>query len=157
MQQSNIKILVISIANPILIGVYKNDILIDTISKEGKTSDILPFLFDEILSLYDIKAILYVNGPGSYMAIKIAYIFLKTISIVNKIELYAVNGFDLNNNSPIKALGKKYFFRNILDSKEEIVMSFLGDTVLEEFKLLQTLASLNLKNETLPDYNLPAV
>ncbi|MDC0932760.1 hypothetical protein OAR97_02825 [Arcobacteraceae bacterium] len=156
MQQSNIKILVISISNPILIGVYENDVLINTVSKDGKTSDVLPSLFEELLSLYKINEILYVNGPGSYMAIKIAYIFLKTISIVNKIDLYAVSGFDLNNNSPIKALGKKYFFRNTI-AVEEITIDFLGDTIIEEFRLPSNLDNINLKNETLPDYNLPAV
>jgi len=54
MQQYNIKVLVISISNPILIGIYKENILIDTIRKEGKTSDILPSLFNEILAKYNI-------------------------------------------------------------------------------------------------------
>ena len=40
------------------------------------------------------------------MAIKVAYIFLKTISITRSIDLYACEGFEFNQNSPIKALGK---------------------------------------------------
>jgi len=91
MQQSNYTVVVISISNPILIGIYRNKKLVENISKEGKTSDILPLLFDNILSKYNVENILYVNGPGSYMAIKIAYIFLKTISIVKNIRLYAVS------------------------------------------------------------------
>jgi hypothetical protein len=45
----NISILVISITSPILIGVYKNNNLMETISKEGKTSDVLPIIFDKLL------------------------------------------------------------------------------------------------------------
>jgi len=92
------------------------------------------------------------------MAIKIAYIFLKTISIVNKIELYAVSGFDFNNNSPIKALGKKYFFRdnNKLDD-DKITIEFLNDTIIEDFKVPQNLTNIKYSEDTLPQYNLPAV
>ena len=157
MQQSNVKVIVISISNPILIGIYEDDILVKTISKEGKTSDVLPSLFDEILINYDVKEIFYVSGPGSYMAIKIAYIFLKTISIVNKIKLYAVSGFDFNNNSPIKALGKKYFFREIVNLEEKIIIKFLEDNKLKEFSLPMSLKELKFTENTLPEYNLPAV
>jgi len=158
MQQHNYKSLVISISNPILIGIYDNDELIDTISQDGKTSDVLPLLFEQILTKYNLNSIYYVNGPGSYMAIKIAYIFLKTISIVNKIELYAVSGFDFNNNSPIKALGKKYFFRdnNKLDD-DKITIEFLNDTIIEDFKVPQNLTNIKYSEDTLPQYNLPAV
>ena len=41
------------------------------------------------------------------MAIKVAYLFLKTISISKNIELESCSGFEFNKNSPIKALGKK--------------------------------------------------
>ncbi|MGB5867043.1 MAG: hypothetical protein WBG69_04120 [Arcobacteraceae bacterium] len=158
MQQHNLKALVISVSHPILIGIYDNDTLIETFSRTGKTSDVLPLLFDEILIKYDLSEIYYVNGPGSYMAIKIAYIFLKTISIVNKIDLYAVSGFDFNNNSPIKALGKKYFFRhnNKLDD-DKITIEFLNDTIIEDFKLPQNFKNIKYSQDTLPQYNLPAV
>ena len=73
-----VSVVVVSISSPILIGIYKDDILIDTIQSEGKTSDILPSIFDELLKKYSITNIYYANGPGSYMAIKISYVFLKT-------------------------------------------------------------------------------
>jgi len=157
MQQSKYKVLVISIAQPILIGVYKDDVLIETIAKEGKTSEILPSIFHKLLSQYNIFQIYYVSGPGSYMAIKIAYIFLKTISIVNQIELYAVSGFDFNNNSPIKALGKKYFFRESNKIDDKIRVELLGDTIIEDFDLPTQLRGIQVTSETLPRYNLPAV
>lgn len=148
-----VKVLVISIATPILIGVYENDNLVESISKEGMTSDILPMLFKDILDRYDISELLYVNGPGSYMAIKVAYIFLKTISITNKIALRACDGFEFNGNSPIKALGKKYFIKK----DGSILIDFLKDEEIKGFELPKKLDKLVFSDDSLPTYNLPAV
>ncbi len=149
-----IEALVISIANPLLIGIYKDKILIEEINKEGMTSDILPIVFENLLEVYDIKRVTYVNTPGSYMAIKVAYVFLKTISITKNIEFFACSGFEFNENSPIKALGKKYF----INSSTGIKVDFLDkDTKMSDFKLPKQLNSINFSDETLPIYNLPAV
>ncbi|MCK9336459.1 MAG: hypothetical protein M0P43_01380 [Arcobacteraceae bacterium] len=148
-----VEVVVVSIANPLLVGVYENDTLIQTFSNDGKTSDILPQLFDEISKQYHIKSLLYVNGPGSYMSIKVSYIFLKTISIVNNIPLIAINGFELNQNSPIKAIGKKYF----MQKDDKIILSDLNDSVIKDFELPQYLQNLKRSLDNLPNYVLPAV
>jgi tRNA A37 threonylcarbamoyladenosine modification protein TsaB len=146
---------VISIANPISIGIYKDGILDETLEKEGKTSDILPHIVDELLKNTSIDEIIYVNGPGSYMSIKIAYIFLKTLSITLDIPFMAISGFHLNNNSPIKALGQKYFF---LESNNEIKMRFLEENeLIHSFALPQKINCNLCIEDTLPNYQLPAV
>ena len=151
----NIDVFVISLASPILIGIYENNTLIDTLSLEGKTSEVLPDIFKNILKQYKINNIIYVNGPGSYMAIKVAYIFLKTICIINKIEFLACSGFDVNSNSPIKALGKKYF---VQDTNKEIFMRVLNeDEILNDFLLPKNINISNYSKDTLPNYQLPAV
>jgi tRNA A37 threonylcarbamoyladenosine modification protein TsaB len=149
-----IKVLVISIATPILIGIYKENKLIKTISKDGKTSDILPTIFKTILSKYEISEILYVNGPGSFMSIKVSYLFLKTISITNDISFKATNGFYFNDNSPIKALGKKYFFK---DNNGKITTDFLKDNKIRNFTLPNFLTMDIFSDDILPSYNLPVV
>ena len=149
-----IEVLVISISNPLLIGIYENKQLIKEYKLEGKTSDLLPSLFEKILKEFNIKRINYVNSPGSYMAIKVAYIFLKTISISKNIELMACNGFEFNQNSPIKALGKKYFKQD----KNGIKVEFLEkDDIIRDFKLPKNIDKINFNKQTLPIYNLPAV
>ena len=70
-----VDVIVIAIDSPLQIGIYKNSKLVETISKEGKTSDILPLLFQEILKQYTIGKMVYANGPGSFMAIKVGYIY----------------------------------------------------------------------------------
>jgi tRNA A37 threonylcarbamoyladenosine modification protein TsaB len=149
-----IEIVVITISNPLLIGIYENKKLIKEHKLEGKTSDLLPLLFKDLLKDYDIKTLMYVNGPGSFMAIKVAYIFLKTLSITKKIDFKAIEGFEFNENSPIKALGKKYFIKD----ENKIKVEFLEkDSIIRDFKLPKCIEKINFNDETLPIYNLPAV
>ena len=149
-----IEILVITISNPLLIGIYENKELIKEYKLDGKTSDLLPNLFEKLLKEYEINRIIYVNSPGSFMSIKIAYIFLKTISISKNIELVASEGFLFNENSPIKALGKKYFIKD----ENKIKVDFLEkDCIIRDFKLPMCIEKYNFNKETLPIYNLPAV
>lgn len=146
---------VISIANPILIGLYEDEILKKVIEKDGKTSDILPSTVNDILKSHTLDEIIYVNGPGSYMSIKISYLFLKTLSITLGSKFLAVSGFTLNENSPIRALGKKYFFQ---DDSGEIKMRFLeDDEVLKPFNLPHQIDYQKCIEDTLPNYQLPAV
>ena len=43
------RILVITISNPLLIGIYENKNLLKSIKLDGKTSDLLPKLFENFL------------------------------------------------------------------------------------------------------------
>ncbi len=152
---NKVDIFVISLASPILVGIYENKKLIKTISKEGKTSEVLPNIIQEVLNIYKIDNIIYVNGPGSYMAIKVAYIFLKTICIVKKINFLSLSGFAVNNNSAIKALGNKYFS---LDDKRNIIIRALYEhEKLDDFILPLEININNYSKDTLPNYQLPAV
>lgn len=107
----SVDLVFIALSSPIKIGVYENNILIDTIISEEKSSDILPKIFDNLSKKYEIKKMLYANGPGSFMAIKIAYIFLKSMSVLKNIPLLATDAFYFNENQPIKAIGKLFFVK----------------------------------------------
>ncbi len=149
-----VEVLVISISKPLLIGVYENSKLIKIYEDEGMTSDVLPIIFEEILQEFKIDRINYVNTPGSYMAIKVSYVFLKTICLTKKIEFRACSGFEFNENSPIKALGKKYF----INDNKNVKVDFLdNNSKICDFKLPSVLENIEFTSETLPIYNLPAV
>ncbi len=153
-----IEVLVISISRPLLIGIYENKKLIKTYKDEGKTSDVLPMIFEIVFKEFNLSRISYVNTPGSYMAIKVAYVFLKTISITKNIELKACSGFEFNQNSPIKALGKKYFINDSKEKEHNVKVDFLdNNTKIHDFELPNVLENINFSSETLPIYNLPAV
>ncbi|SFV57828.1 TsaB protein, required for threonylcarbamoyladenosine (t(6)A) formation in tRNA [hydrothermal vent metagenome] len=106
-----VDLLLIALTSPILIGVYENNRLIETIESDGKSSDVLPLIFQDILKRYKITKLFYANGPGSFMAIKVAYVFLKSLSVLKKIPLYARDAFYFNENQPIKAIGKLCFVK----------------------------------------------
>ena len=149
-----IEILVITISNPLLVGIYENKNLIKEISLDGLTSDKLPILFKDLLKEFNIKSIAYVNTPGSFMSIKIAYIFLKTICQIKNIDFLAIDGFTFNQNSPIKALGKKYF----INDNGLVKVDFLQNVCkIQDFKLPKSVENIKFYKDTLPIYNLPAV
>jgi len=106
-----VDVLLITLTSPILIGIYEDNKLIKNIESDQKSSDILPLLFKDILDSYTVEKLFYANGPGSFMAIKVAYIFLKSLSILKKIPLFATDAFYFNNNEPIKAIGKLCFVK----------------------------------------------
>jgi len=65
----NYTLIIISIASPIVLGVYRDGILVEEIESSGKTSDILVDLISDIIDRYPISYMIYARGPGSYMAI----------------------------------------------------------------------------------------
>lgn len=149
-----IEVLVITISNPLLIGIYENKNLVKEVQLDGLTSDKLPILFKDLLKEFDIKSVAYVNTPGSFMSIKIAYIFLKTICQIKNIDFLAIDGFTFNQNSPIKALGKKYF----INDNGLVKVDFLQNVCrIQDFKLPKSVENIKFYKDTLPIYNLPAV
>ena len=104
-------VVVIALSSPLLIGIYKEGVLIESLESHEHTSEALPSIFEDILDRYTIENIIYANGPGSFMAIKVAYIFLKSLSILKSIPLYATDAFYFNDNKPIKAIGKLCFVK----------------------------------------------
>jgi tRNA A37 threonylcarbamoyladenosine modification protein TsaB len=148
-----VDVLLITLTSPILIGVYHNQELIETIESNEKSSDVLPLIFDELLKKYSIEKLFYANGPGSFMAIKVAYIFLKSLSVLKNIPLYARDAFYFNENQPIKAIGKLCFVK--IASKIE-TQKF--QTVPEvKFRLPNELDYKEFSTNTAPLYKIGAV
>jgi len=147
------ELLIISISSPLMIGVYEDGALIDTITSDSKTSEVLLPLLKTCLDKYDISRMIYTRGPGSYMAIKLTYIMLKTIEIIRGIECVGCSGFALNGGEPIKAIGNLYFIKE----KETIITKKYEQPVNVEFTLPQSIHDLELDEESTPDYKIPAV
>lgn len=145
-----VEILVCSLDNPLLVGIYKQNVLIKQFQSQSHTSETLIEIFDEILQNYDIKTIIYANGPGSFMGIKVAFVILKTISIVKNCDFKAVSGFELNDFSPIKA-NKNLSF---IYENGKVKLSKIQP---KNFKLPQNLSNLNFISDTLPNYILSAI
>jgi len=147
------ELLIVSIASPLLVGVYKDGVLIETISNQKQTSQILLPIVDRCMQTYNISHIIYTRGPGSYMAIKLTYIMLKTIEIIKGIKCSGCSGFELNQREPIKAVGNLYFIKE----KETIITKKIEQPILSQFVLPQYLQDIVLDEESVPEYVLPAV
>ncbi len=146
-------VLVISLSSPLKIGIYKNSNLIKEYCKNEQTSEILPTVFMEILQMYKIGTLFFANGPGSFMAIKVSYIFLKSLSITLGIQLLGCDGFTFNNNRPIRAMKRVYFVKK--DGK--IATEVKHDDIEQSFNLPSILEKSLFSKDSEPLYVLPAV
>jgi len=136
-----------------LVGLYEDDTLIETMCTEKKTSEILLPMIMDFLDKYDIEQIIYTRGPGSYMAVKLTYIMLQTIEVTRGIKCFGCSGFALNDNQPIKAIGNLYFIKE----KETIITKKYEQLPIVKFTLPQSIQDLEIDEESTPDYVLPAV
>lgn len=146
-------LLIISVSSPLKIGIYRDTQLVETVESDLKSSEILLKLLYELLQKYTVFRIIYTRGPGSFMAIKLTYVTLKTIEIVTGIKCVGCSAFALNGGGPIKAVGNLYF----LKEKETIMTQKLEQPVLSEFSLPQSIQDLPLDEESTPKYMIPAV
>jgi len=146
-------VLIVSIASPLLVGVYRDDVLIEMIKSEEKTSEILLKLLMEIFQKYNTNHLIYTSGPGSYMAIKLTYITLRSLEITKDITFDACDAFSLNQNNPIKAMGKLYFIKE----NNTIITKKFDEAVEQRFELPSMLSEVAILNDNKPMYILPAV
>lgn len=87
------------------------------------------------------------------MAIKITYIFLKTLSITLGVPLLACDGFAFNEGRAIRAMRNLYFIKEA----EEITTVRLEVPVEQHFVLPTVLDETLFNDEIEPLYMLPAV
>lgn len=150
---STYEILIIPISTPLLIGVYEDGKLIETVENSGKTSEVLLKVLTELTSKYNYSRVIYTSGPGSYMAIKLTYITLRSLEIIKAIPFEACEAFELNEQKPIKAMGKLYFIK-----ENNTIITKKFDEVLEQrFELPSMLSEVTLLDNNKPLYILPAV
>lgn len=113
----------------------------------------MPKILDKLLKTYTCQGLYYIKGPGSFMAIKVSYIFLKTLAISLKLPLYACDGFEINENSPILAFGKNYFVKK----NQEIILQKFDKEPTNNIKLPKNISDIDFTNEIEPLYILPAI
>ena len=145
--------MVVALASPLYIGIYESNHLIKTYEANEQTSEALPLLFENVLKEFTPRRLFFARGPGSFMATKIAYIFLRTMSIAFKIPLFACDGFAFNENRPIKALRNLYFVKE----NEAITTQHFLEPIEQKFVLPKDLDETLFDDDNEPLYMLPAV
>ncbi len=150
---SKYEVLIISIASPLLLGVYRDGELVEKIESKEKTSEILLKKLSELSKKYNYSHLIYTNGPGSYMAIKLTYITLRSLEILEGISFDGCDAFDLNKQNPIKAVGKLYFIKE----NNTIITKKFDEVVEQRFELPSMLSEVTILNDNKPMYILSAV
>ena len=150
----DVELFFLTISNPMYIGVYQDGKLIEKLELDGHSSELLPSTYEKLQSRYNIKGLYFVNGPGSYMAIKLTHIFLTTINITKNINIYAALGFAFNNDQPIKAMGKKYFIK---DKENSIILETFEQPIEQNFFIPEKLDTTLFSKDIKPLYMLPVV
>ncbi|MBD3823467.1 MAG: hypothetical protein IE916_03030 [Epsilonproteobacteria bacterium] len=148
-----VELFFITLSSPLQIGIYEDGLLIEKIVSEEKSSDYLPHIYRELSEKYEIEGLYYTNGPGSFMAIKISYIFLKSISIIKNIPLYGADAFNFNQNQPIKAIGKLHFVK----ISDKIGTQKFENIVTSRYELPQKLIYNDFMHNAAPLYSIGAV
>ena len=148
-----INVVIIAIETPLIIGLYKNNKLFESRYIDGQTSETLPIEFNKLLENYKIKKVVFANGPGSFMAIKISYLFLKTVAQIKNIELFGVDGFYFNFNQPIRAINNMAFIK---DGKD-IIVKKIEDFKSSPFSLPNSFEVEKYSKDIEPLYILPAI
>jgi tRNA A37 threonylcarbamoyladenosine modification protein TsaB len=146
-------LLINPISSPVQIAIYKDGKLFKSFEKEGFVSDFLIDLLEEITKEYKLNEIIYVNGPGSYMGVKLTFVALKTLEIVKDIPFFGTLGFELNGNKPIKAMGKLYFIKE----KENIITKKIDEVIKESFFVPVSWNQIKKTKTNEPLYHIPSV
>ncbi|WP_456451649.1 hypothetical protein [Hydrogenimonas sp.] len=147
------ELLVVGVTSPLRVGVYVEGRLADSFESEEKTSKALPPILHDLRYKYDLKALYYAKGPGSFMAIKVVYVMLKTFAIALDIPLLATDAFAFNGNRPIKAVGRSCFVKK----GGEVLIEKECDTPDGRFELPERLDTVTFTEASEPLYVLPAV
>ncbi|WP_457595858.1 hypothetical protein [Hydrogenimonas sp.] len=147
------ELLVVGVTSPILVGLYRDGELAERFESRQKSSKALPPILHDLRYRYDLKALYYARGPGSFMAIKVTYVLLKTFAIALDIPLFAADAFAFNSGRPIKAVGRSCF----VERGGEIVVEKGCDAPEGGFTLPPRLDRTLFTQESEPLYILPAV
>jgi len=148
-----VTLLINPISVPMQIAIYQDHALVKIDEIEGRASDVLLPYIESILSSYDVERMIYVNGPGSYMAIKLTYIMLQTIETIRNIPFYGCSAFELNDARAVRAMGSLYFIKE----KETIITQKFDEKLPQEYSMPDNLDRVTLGNDNKPCYILPAV
>ncbi|PDX53626.1 hypothetical protein BB482_01515 [Helicobacter pylori] len=153
-------LVLISLGEGVLLGVYQNNFLCASYTSKSKTSEALVEVFSQLFkdfkspTLPAIKGVYYAKGPGSFTSLKLTHVFLHTLALIHDFELYSTTGFDFNDNTPILAYANKYFV-----SKERESLTDFKDLKIapKDFMLPSFLEKDKFTQLNTPFYILPPI
>lgn len=133
--------------NDVLVAIYKDDLVIKyslVPSEQNHSTNTLPtiekMLGELNLSIWTIKAIVVVNGPGSFTGVRIGVTIAKTLAYTLNIPIKAINSLLLyaisnnpNNGKIIALADSKGFYFNMFNQYNQPMWEY-DYLSLEDFK-----------------------
>ncbi len=145
-------VVVVGFSSPLLVGVYVDGKIAKSYQSKKKISESIDSIFCEIEKRFNIIKLIYAKGPGSFTALKLSYIFLKTYHIAKNIPFFATDSFCFTK-TPIKAIQNLYFVKE----NGKIIPKILREKIEEKIFLPDVLADIKAEKENEPLYILPPV
>ncbi|MCI5969316.1 MAG: hypothetical protein MRZ19_07430 [Helicobacter sp.] len=147
---------------PVLVGVYDANFKLykDFVLTAPLSDALVPKFMELEKQGIEFDALYFVRGPGSFMALKLLYLFAKTLEIAKGVKLFATHAFYFNANSPIKAYGNCYFVRENTENNAEdgiCVKNFATIPHIAPFSLPKVLDITIFDTNLKPLYLLPPV
>ncbi|AFI03978.1 hypothetical protein [Helicobacter cetorum] len=164
----NVDLVLVSLGQEVLLGVYQENCLRTSYISKLKTSEGLVEVFSQAFEDFSnsqkypqtpiIDGIYYAKGPGSFTSLKLTHIFLHTLALIHGFELYSTTGFYFNDNTPILAYANKYFepHSNKEDFKGLTSVASLKE-MPKDFTLPSKLEKENFSQFNAPFYILPPI
>lgn len=147
-----VTLLVLTIARPTVVAIYLEDsTLAKSWSFDEKLTDKLYSVVAEIEKSFEIERVAYANGPGSFMGLKLAYVFLQTYATIKNIAFVAASSFVFADK--IHSNGKRWFVKR----GEDIDLITLDGSKEIFFMPPKRLDLAQFRSHVEPNYILPAV
>ena len=104
MPKEPVTLLLLSAQTPLCVGLYDaSGVLVRRYERTGQISQVLYPLFREIGAEFEVVALAYARGPGSFMGLKLGFVFLRSFAIAKKIPMRSASSFFFSAGAPIVA------------------------------------------------------
>lgn len=108
--RKKVSVLLISATRPMRLAVYdETGARIESHESDAPATESLYPLFKSIDDRYEITRLAYAKGPGSFMGLKLGYVFLQSFALARKLPFTAASSFALSGGNPVHAHGKRWF------------------------------------------------
>lgn len=149
-----VTVLLISASRPMRLAVYDRvGAKLESFESDAPATESFYPLFKAIDEKYAIEKLAYARGPGSFMGLKLGYVFMQTLALARNLPFTAASSFVLSDGAPVQAHGKRWFAQEANGIGVKLFEAAPEDRLLPPDRLDLNLFDTN----TEPDYFMPAV
>ena len=142
------KLFIDTVNEDLFLSIIKDDKTLSYIhlEKYQKKSEIFPKLYKVLIKkanilTQDIQKVYLVNGPGSFMGLRAGSVFAKTLCLVLKINLFAIDSLTFiskgkNGSYYVDAKSKKSFIGKVKNGLTKITIGDFKENSLVDYKTL---------------------